>query len=137
MSLRSSIPEGYELFTPRSPETARQALAAAVDRGFPAETVLTVHDGYYVPLGDTPAPEPADSIETTPGTEGDEPTIIAGVPVDDDKVDDMPKAIFQVAAPISVAELDKIIDDHSLAVDKSLKKSDKIEAVNAALAKGE
>lgn len=140
MSLRTSIPEGYELFSGRNRETARRAIAAAVERGFAEETVLTVHDGYYVPLGDE-----ADTAETEPGAENQSPVTIAGTPVEPaapapvvgEAVDD--KAVVPVVDDSwKVADLDDLIDARSLDVAKSLNKSDKIDAVRTALeAKGE
>lgn len=140
MSLRTSIPEGYELFSGRNRETARRAIAAAVERGFAEETVLTVHDGYYVPLGDE-----ADTAETEPGAENQPPATIAGTPVEPaapapvvgEAADD--KAVVPVVDDSwKVADLDDLIDARSLDVAKSLNKSDKIDAVRTALeAKGE
>lgn len=115
MSVIGSIPEGYEFIGGRNTENARQALASAIERGFPEETVLTVHDGYLVPLGDQD-----DVAEAASGAEDE----AAATP----EIDDSWK----------VADIDDFIDSNELDVDKSLKKSDKIDAVKAALeAKGE
>jgi hypothetical protein len=132
MSLRTSIPEGYELFSGRNRETARRAIAAAVERGFAEETVLTVYDGYYVPLG-----AEADVVETEPGTENQPPVEPAApAPVTGEAVDD--KVAPVVDDSWKVADLDDLIDARSLDVAKSLNKSDKIDAVRTALeAKGE
>lgn len=143
MSLRTSIPEGYELFSGRNRETARRAIAAAVERGFAEETVLTVYDGYYVPLG-----AEADVVETEPGAENQPPVNIeatpaeatanvAGAPVIGQAADDK-KAAPVVDDSWKVADLDDLIDARNLDVAKSLNKSDKIDAVRTALeAKGE
>lgn len=44
------IPEGYEFLATRSRQNAGKAIDAAVERGFPASSVLSVSDGYYIPL---------------------------------------------------------------------------------------
>lgn len=114
MSIRAttSIPEGYEFLSGRTRDNARTAIADAVERGFPESTVLTVHDGYLVPIGDS-------QVVTD-----DEPEGTTTAPEIDDKW--------------TVAQLDEYIDANDLDVDKSLKKSDKIDAVRAVLeAKGE
>lgn len=49
----AKIPEGYELLAGRSRDNARAALAAAEERGLDVSTVLTVRDGYLIPLGDS------------------------------------------------------------------------------------
>ena len=70
-----AIPEGYELLAGRDREHAKEALATAVDRGFPEQSVLTHPEGFLIPTG-------IDAIETEPGTEGEEPLVIEGIPID-------------------------------------------------------
>ena len=70
-----AIPEGYELLAGRNRKNAKKALSIATDRGFPEQTVLTHPEGYLIPTG-------VDAIETEPGTEGEEPLVIEGTPID-------------------------------------------------------
>lgn len=48
--MRTQIPEGYELLPGRNKENAIQALAIASERGLQPETVLTIGEGYLIPL---------------------------------------------------------------------------------------
>ncbi len=70
-----AIPEGYELLAGRNRKNAKKALSIATDRGFPEQAVLTHPEGYLIPTG-------VDAIETEPGTEGKEPLVIEGTPID-------------------------------------------------------
>ena len=55
--MSANIPEGYELLSGRSRVNAITALATAVERGLDPQTVLTVRDGFLIPLGDSKLPE--------------------------------------------------------------------------------
>ena len=48
--MRTQIPEGYELLVGRSQANAIQALTIASERNLPPESVLTVTEGYLIPL---------------------------------------------------------------------------------------
>ena len=48
--MASIIPEGYELLVGRSREHALKALATADERGLPSDSVLSVHEGFLIPL---------------------------------------------------------------------------------------
>ena len=65
--MSANIPEGYELLSGRSRVNAITALATAVERGLDPQTVLTVRDGFLIPLGDSKLP-----TEATAESEGDE-----------------------------------------------------------------
>lgn len=70
-----AIPEGFELLHGRNRENAIQAISTAEERGFTSDRVLTHPEGYLIPTG-------VDAIETEPGTEGEEPLVIEGTPID-------------------------------------------------------
>ena len=57
------ITEGYFLLSGRNKENARKAISEAQERGYGADSVLTRHDGYLIPLGK------GDAV----AVEGDEP----------------------------------------------------------------
>lgn len=56
----------YDIMPGRSSENAQKAIDLAVERGFPAESVLTSREGYRIPVH--PDYEDADVIVTEPGT---------------------------------------------------------------------
>lgn len=58
-----AIPEGYELLANHSRKNATQALALAVERGFPESAVLSISEGYLIPLGDSVEAESTDESE--------------------------------------------------------------------------
>lgn len=59
------IPEGYFLLGGTTKENARAAIAEAQDRGFGAETVLTRHDGFLIPLAEGEVVEHVDDDATS------------------------------------------------------------------------
>lgn len=64
-----AIPEGFELLHGRNRENAIQAISTAEERGFTSDRVLTHPEGYLIPVD----LDEVDTVETEPGTEGDEP----------------------------------------------------------------
>lgn len=50
--MANPIPEGYELLTGRGRDNALAALKAAEKRGLDPQSVLTVQDGYLVPISE-------------------------------------------------------------------------------------
>lgn len=58
-----AIPEGHELLSGRNRQNAKEALMAAVDRGFPEQAVLTHPEGYLIPTGESKVDEPVE-VET-------------------------------------------------------------------------
>jgi hypothetical protein len=73
----------YDIMPGRSSENAKKAIDLAVERGFPAESVLTSRDGYHIPVH--PDHEGADVIKTEPGTEDNPPVEIVGETAPDDE----------------------------------------------------
>lgn len=112
-----SIPAGYEKLPGRSTSNAREALAKAKENGHAEESVLTVFDGYLIPLSAEDAAKQA--AESAAAAEPD-----AGE--DEPDIDGM-----------KVPELDAFIGDKELDVDLSLNKPEKIAAIKAALEKKE
>lgn len=106
------IIEGYFLLGGRSKENARKAISEAQERGYGAESVLTRHDGYLIPLGD------ADAIETIPGTEDNEPVDIVGE---------------AIKTPDDSWKNDDIIDfakTHGIDLGEATKKADMLAVIN-------
>lgn len=112
-----SIPAGYEKIPGRNSGNARDALAKAKANGHPEESVLTVRDGYLIPLSAEDAAKQAEAAEAEAQAQesSDKPDIDG----------------------MKVAELDKFIEDNSLDVDPTLNKGDKAAAIKAALEKKE
>lgn len=67
---RTVIPEGYDFLPDRSRDNARKALALAEERGLEADVVLTVTDGYLIPLNE--GGETADAATIQDQVEDDE-----------------------------------------------------------------
>lgn len=109
-----SIPAGYEKIPGRNADNARSALDKAKKNGHSEESVLTVRDGYLVPLS---AEDAAAQAEETAAAEAAAAEQESGPDIDGMKV----------------AELDKFIEDNSLDVDPALNKGDKAAAIKAAL----
>ena len=61
--MTSTIPEGYELLVGRSREHALKALATADERGLPSDSVLSVHEGFLIPLAGEETSEELDEAE--------------------------------------------------------------------------
>jgi hypothetical protein len=100
---------GYEKLPGRNSANARAALDKAKENGFAEESVLSVRDGYLIPLTQEQVDQTAaDAAEAAEAEEFD---------VDSAKV----------------PELDKYIADNKLDVDTSLNKPEKIAAIKAAL----
>jgi hypothetical protein len=105
-----SIPAGYEKIPGRNADNARAALDKAVKNGHAQESVLTVRDGYLIPLSAEDAAKQAE--ETAAAQEASEE--------------------FDVDTA-KVPALDEYIKNEGLDVDLSLNKSDKVAAIKAAL----
>lgn len=106
------ITEGYFLLSGRNKENARKAISEAQERGFGADSVLTRHDGYLIPLGK------GDVVETTPGTEGNDP-----VELDAEAVE----------APDDSWKNDDIVEfakSHGIDLGEATKKADMLAVIN-------
>lgn len=109
-----SVPAGYEKLPGRNSGNARAALDKAVENGHASESVLTVFDGYLIPLSAEALAEQQAAEAEALANAAEEKT---GPDVDGMKV----------------PELDALIDSEELDVDKSLNKPEKVAAVKAAL----
>lgn len=72
--MSANIPEGYELLSGRSRVNAITALATAEERGLDPQSVLTVRDGFLIPLGDSKLPEVETADESVDKKTGPEVT---------------------------------------------------------------
>jgi len=86
---RTVIPEGYDFLPDRSRDNARKALALAEERGLEADVVLTVTDGYLIPLNEGGETADASTIEgqvngeiVSDGDEG-EPIVLEAASLED------------------------------------------------------
>ena len=116
----ANIPEGYELLSGHSRENARKALSLAQERGFPVETVLSVKDGYHVPLEGTEPPVIGGYVSNEPDeivsdSEDGEPVEIEGVPLEDH----------------TVAELKDLAEKDGIDLGGATKKADIIAAIES------
>jgi hypothetical protein len=110
-----SVPAGYEKLPGRSTAHAKEALDKAKANGHPTESVLTVFDGYLIPLSAEALAEQQAAAEAAAAEAADKAN--QGPDIDGMKV----------------PELDHLIDTAELDVDKSLNKPEKIAAIKAAL----
>lgn len=60
----TAIPEGHELLAQRSPGNAKKAIALAEKRGYDSSAVLTIGEGYLIPIGDDEIDETDETVET-------------------------------------------------------------------------
>lgn len=104
-----ALPAGYEKIPGRNADNARAALDKAKANGHAEESVLTVRDGYLIPLSAEDAAKQAEEAEAA----------------DQAEEFDVDKA--------NVEALNTYIGDNSLDVDLSLNKADKVAAIKAAL----
>lgn len=131
-----AIPEGYELLEGRSSKNARAALQSAEERGLSPLSVLTVREGYLIPIDENAggrAAAPA-SIEDLP------PKAPAGADgADGGEVDDSPLSKLPDSADDwKVADFDAFAQEHGVTWDNGVTtKAEKLEALKAALAKKE
>lgn len=105
---------GYEKLPGRNSANARQALDTAKEYGFPEESVLSVRDGYLIPLTQEQVDKTATDAAEAADADGDAP--------EEFNVD-----------TAKVPELDKFIETAGLDVDLSLNKPEKVAAIKAAL----
>lgn len=108
-----ALPAGYEKIPGRNADNARAALDKAKANGHAEESVLTVRDGYLIPLSAEDAAKQAEEAEA------------AAAEADKAEDFDVDKA--------NVEALNTYIGDNSLDVDLSLNKADKVAAIKAAL----
>lgn len=105
-----AVPAGYEKIPGRNSGNARAALDKAKENGHAPESVLTVFDGYLIPLSAEALAEQQAAAEAAEEAN-------AGPDIDGMKV----------------PELDNLIDTAELDVDKTLNKPEKVAAIKAAL----
>lgn len=110
-----AVPAGYEKIPGRNSGNARAALDKAKENGHAPESVLTVFDGYLIPLSAEALAEQQAAAEAAAAEAAEEAN--AGPDIDGMKV----------------PELDNLIDTAELDVDKTLNKPEKVAAIKAAL----
>lgn len=109
-----SIPVGYEKLPGRNQGNARKALDLAVKNGFRSSDVLTVRDGYLIPV----QPAEATYVDGTELKKGDDgiPVAEAKTPTSDWKNDD----------------IRRFAEDNSIDLGGATKKDDMLAAIAAA-----